>query len=172
MHLYTLRKAALECHHSQEEIISRARARFVDCLLRGDLSLGKGSTADVTADLQRMGFPALGKILERGRAAGEAGAGESSGVMGGLGARAGAAGAGMAGGSSSVDLTSTTAGAAHPAAPYSYLLSMPLQSLTADRFSSLQRAGREAQERYEEVRRRSEADMWMLDLDRLEKSLG
>ena len=50
---------------------------------------------------------------------------------------------------------------------YSYLLSMPIQSLTEQKCQSLQKAFESARVNLRELESRSERDLWVSDLDAL-----
>lgn len=166
---YVTRKAALERKFAAEELKSRNKSRFIASILNDEIQLlsrgGKaGSTAagagqgglgpgslsesTIVAELRRRGFADEQEIqhMQEGQHAGAS--------------TAAAITTSTAGSSSSA----TSAGAA---GGFSYLLDMPIYSLTEERSLQLQQRAVEAGEKLRQITTKSVDDLWLADLDTL-----
>lgn len=62
--------------------------------------------------------------------------------------------------------------AAGPSKEFDYLLQMPLASLTAEKVASLRSELAKHEQALAELHAKSEADLWLADLDELDKALA
>jgi hypothetical protein len=169
MRQYSLRKGALLASLALEEEIGRNKAAFIAAILDGRVGVGPGgglgATSDVVAtELTRLGFAPMRLIRARASAVHSAAA------------SAAATSTGTAVRSSSSLPSAGRAGAAADSSStsedgFGYLLSLPIQSLTAERHASLQLQAANSRARLEAVAKATEKDMWLEDLDRLEKAV-
>jgi len=153
MKQYTLRKRAMLASLALEEEIGRHKAAFIAAILDGRVRVGPGgglgATSEVVAEeLTKLGFVPMHLIRARAAAA-----------------ATGAAASSSSSSSAAEDSSSTSEGG------FGYLLSMPIQSLTAERHASLQLQAVNNRARLEAVAKATEKDMWLEDLERLEKAV-
>jgi hypothetical protein len=142
-------------------VVAFAKLNGVDCpimnaiaaILDGRVRVGPGgclgATSEVVAEeLTKLGFVPMHLIRARAAAA-----------------ATGAAASSSSSSSAAEDSSSTSEGG------FGYLLSMPIQSLTAERHASLQLQAVNNRARLEAVAKATEKDMWLEDLERLEKAV-
>jgi len=134
---YTARRASLERQYNAEVAISSNKSRFVKALLSGNLEVmvGPGRQAASQAELVQ-------DLVTRGYATADALRRISDPIT-----------------------TAIGSGSGSGVSSFSYLLDMPIASLTEERVVALDKAASEAAVRLEKLVKSSEQDLWMRDLD-------
>ena len=134
------------------------KMRFILDVIAGNIKIMNKKLKEITARLIELNYPPI-----------NTGSDEPSKE---LGEAAGAAGAGAAGGADDADEAGEVVGDAEAAINYkhfNYLLKMPISQLTYDRKVILEREYNELDERLRNLRNTNIEDLWLNDLNELEK---
>ena len=145
---YARRKEALLQKHAFDEAVATNKSSFVRRIIQGELNLLRNSTASIIADLVKQGFQPMSEL----RTLHLKGHGKNDNLV-------------PVGGSVDGDTSKASD------AGFSYLLTMPIQSLTLERAAALETQAKEAAQRLSALRAQSPSDMWLQDLDALEAKL-
>lgn len=142
MGLYHDRKGALESTKEYDAAVIRNKARFIEEVVDGKISLisGNKSKQDTIAELKDRDFAqisSLKDILSRREK----------------------------------DTSSESEGVDEKAKEFDYLLNMPLSSLTAERVESLTTEANKTESELREIQNATPESLWHLDLDKLEAYL-
>jgi DNA topoisomerase-2 len=149
MALYDDRKSVLESELNHEATMLRNKAEFIEAVTNGKIELmsGRKSKDQLFADLQRLGFLTARELqaIKEDNALSKR---RKTSLMG-----------------EGVEETESKV------EEFSYLLNMPISSLTAERIEDLRGEAAKKEENLIRIRDTSAADLWRDDLDRLAKKL-
>ncbi len=148
MGLYHDRKNAIECSKEYDASIIHNKARFIEHVVDGKLSLISGgkSKQDTIEELKDRGFvqlSSLKEILSRNDKVG----------------------------TKTMEETSLTTDDDENSKEYDYLLNMPLSSLTAEKVDSLIIEAGKTESELREIQNASPESLWHVDLDKFEAYL-
>jgi DNA topoisomerase-2 len=144
---YEARRAHELAVIERELLVLDAKARFLELVCSGELSLGRVPHQQLVATLQRLNFAPLGANGAADRRAVDRGDDEGEGTVEG--------GGGGGGGGSG----------------YKHLLGMPLQSLTEERLAQLSKRRETRRTDAEELRNTTAKQIWMRELEALRPAL-
>lgn len=150
LELYNDRRSVLESELNHEAALLRNKAKFIECVISGEISLinGRKSKAQLSHDLSTMGFlssESLRSIRDNNAIAKRRGAVEKEDTDGSI-----------------ENLQSDQ---------YNYLLSMPFSSLTTEKIDELRRDVANKEHDLERIRNTLATDLWRNDLDKLSSML-
>lgn len=167
MEAYKKRKEALMKMYAADEAVCRSKCRFISEILSGDLDVlqrnGGGAVAekDLVNDLKKRGYVSSSEIQEM-RGPRLIALSDSDATSG----------ASDSEPDDSNIITSTTQKSnqlsvlsSKERQSYSYLLDLPIRSLTDVRVASLRRDAEESRAKLDQLEKKTEMDLWLADLE-------
>lgn len=169
--MYETRKAFLLAKLTRECEVLDAKARFIKLVIEGELVIRRRKIVDLVKELAQRGFKPLADIKEKETSEGKDDAGEdekdedeNDGAEEGEEKDVDDADAGVSAGS---EKSAVSKGVKD----FEYLVGMPISTLTAEKIAELMKLHKTKTAELDAIRKKPPTQVWLDDLDELEKAL-